>query len=114
MKASRVLDFEKEKSLKRVTLIVYVLQALAFLNGVTAIAGAVVSYIVLDDVRDTWLESHVRWQIRTFWFGLFWYVVGFLTMFVFVGVLILIGNTIWVIYRIAKGWIKLNEFLPIE
>jgi uncharacterized membrane protein len=24
------------------------------------------------EARGTWLDSHFRWQIRTFWYGLLW------------------------------------------
>jgi len=72
-------------------------------------------------VRGTWLESHFAWQRRTFWFALLWVsivfvlslplfliLIGFLTFGI--GVL-LIG--FWVIYRVARGWLRLRDAQPI-
>ena len=97
------------ESLKQVTTIVYALQAASFVLGITIFAAIIINYIKLDDVRGTWLESHFRWQIRTFWFTLLWTVVGFITFFVIVGYFILIGVGLWMIYRIVKGWLRLND-----
>lgn len=94
---------------KNVALVVYVLYALSFLYGITAIAGVVIAYIKRDDVRGTWLESHFAWQIRTFWWGLAWTVVGVMLAMVAVGFLILFVVWIWAIYRVVKGWLRLND-----
>jgi uncharacterized membrane protein len=61
----------------------------------------------------TVLESHFRWQMRTFWFGLLWAVLGVILAFVIVGFVVLLVNAIWIIYRIAKGWLNLNENKPM-
>jgi uncharacterized membrane protein len=94
---------------KNVALVVYVLYALSFLWGVTAIAGVIIAYIKRDDVRGTWLESHFAWQIRTFWWGLAWTVVGVVLALVGVGFLILLAVWIWAVYRVVKGWLRLND-----
>ncbi len=72
------------------------------------------NYVKRDDVKGTYLESHFNWQIRTFWWGLLWAVIGFITMFILIGFAVLLANGIWIIYRIIKGWLKLNEGKPIE
>ena len=102
-----------EKSLKTLAMVVYALQGLAFLNGVTWIVAVVIDYVKLDDVRGTWLESHFRWQIRTFWWGLLWAAVGAVLMFVLVGFLVWTAAAVWAIYRIVKGWLALNDNKPI-
>ncbi len=94
---------------KNVALVVYVLYALSFLYGITAIAGVVIAYVKRDDVRGTWLESHFAWQIRTFWWGIAWTVVGVVLALVGVGFLILLAVWIWAIYRVVKGWLRLND-----
>lgn len=94
---------------RNVALVVYVLYALSFLYGVTAIAGVVIAYIKRDDVRGTWLESHFAWQIRTFWWGLVWTALGIVLAIVGVGFLILLAVWIWAIYRVVKGWLRLND-----
>lgn len=103
-----------EKELKTLTIVVYALQAAGFVVGVTWIAAVIVNYVKLDDVKGTWLESHFRWQIRTFWWSLLWGVIGLVLLVVVVGVLVWIVSAIWVIYRIVKGWVYLNDGKPIE
>jgi uncharacterized membrane protein len=99
--------------LKTITAVVYALQAAAYFTGLTALVGVIVNYVKLDDVRGTWLESHFRWQIRTFWFALLWFVLGWLSWLVFVGMIVVGATAIWVIYRIVKGWLNLYEDLPM-
>ncbi len=97
------------KELKTITTIVYVLQALSYFTGITFIAAVILNYIKKEDVQDTWLESHFRWQIRTFWYGLLWGILGVITFVLVVGYFILIANAIWIVYRIIKGWLRLSE-----
>ena len=101
------------KSLKSLTQVVYVLYALSYFTGITAIVGIIINYVKKDDVAGTWLESHFRWQIRTFWFGLLWVVIGVATYFILIGVAILFANFCWIIYRIVKGWLNLNDNKPM-
>jgi uncharacterized membrane protein len=104
---------EQIKALKSLTQVVYVLYALSYFAGITAIVGIIVNNVKKDDVAGTWLESHFRWQIRTFWFGLLWAVIGMLTAFIVVGFAILFANFCWIIYRIVKGWLNLNDNKPM-
>jgi len=104
---------EKEKSLKTLTMVIYGLYAASFLVGLTAIVAIVMNYVKKDDVAGTFLESHFRWQIRTFWFGLLWAVLGAVTMLVLVGWAILAANAVWIIYRIVKGWLNLYDHKPM-
>jgi len=108
----RQVDFQ---SLKNIAIAVYVLQALSFLPPfvITYFVAIILDYIKLDDARGTWLESHFRWQIRTFWFGLLWFVVGGLTVFFIIGGIIIFANSLWLIYRILKGWLNLNDGKPM-
>jgi uncharacterized membrane protein len=91
------------------TNVVYFLQALAFINGITAIIGVIINYVRLDDVRGTWLESHYRWQIQTFWYGLAMLIVGGILAVVIIGWFILAFAFFWFIYRIVKGWLRLSD-----
>ncbi len=108
-----VPDETKMRSLKTVAFVVYVLYALSYFTGVSAIVGIIVNYVKKEDVAGTWLESHFRWQIRTFWFGLLWAVIGGLTVFILIGAAILFANFCWIIYRIVKGWLNLNDGKPM-
>lgn len=98
-----------DESLKTITQVVYGLQAASFLIGISFLIAVIINYVKRDAVRGSWLESHFRWQIRTFWFALLWFVVGFLTAVIGIGYLILLANTIWIIYRIVRGWLRLLD-----
>ncbi|MDX8406649.1 MAG: hypothetical protein R8K50_10945 [Mariprofundus sp.] len=100
-------------SAKTVVTLVYGLQAASFLVPITFIAAVIVNYVKRDDVANTWLASHFRWQIRTFWFAFLWTILGLLTIMVAVGYLILVATAIWLLYRIIKGWLALNEGTPM-
>lgn len=103
-----------EKSLKTLTMVVYALQAVGFLVAITWIVAVVINYVKLDEATGTWLESHFRWQIRTFWWGLLWGAIGVITFLIFIGWLILFADAVWIIYRIVKGWLYLNDGKPIS
>jgi len=98
-----------EQQLKTVATIVYALQAAGFFLGITWIAAVIIDYVKKDDATGTWLASHYRWQIRTFWWGLLWGVLGGILALVVVGFLILAADAILIIYRIAQGWLRLSE-----
>jgi uncharacterized membrane protein len=102
-----------EENNKRITTIVYALQAAGFVIGITFIAAVMLNYIKREDVAASWLDSHFRWQIRTFWFGLLWSTIGVALFFVGIGVAILGVNALWIIYRIIKGWLRLSENKPM-
>jgi uncharacterized membrane protein len=103
-------DFQR---LKNVTITVYALQAATFVLPITYFVAIIISYIKRDDAQGTWLESHFRWQIRTFWFTLLWFALGGLTFFIVIGWFILCANVLWFIYRIAKGWLNLIDDKPM-
>jgi len=95
---------------RNLAILVYILQGLSFfLGGITALVGVIINYVKMDEVRGTWIEPHFRWQIRTFWIGLLWLVIGTITLMLIVGWFILLGMAIWVIYRIVKGALALND-----
>ena len=91
----------------------------AFLTGWPSIIAVILNYIKRGEVRGTWLESHFRWQIRTFWFGLLWVSLCLLFVILTFGLGILfvwlpIGIiSLWFIYRIVRGWLRLNDRLPM-
>ncbi len=92
----------------------------AFLFGWPSIIAVIINYVKRSEARGTWLESHFRWQIRTFWFALLWalivLVVSAILLVVVVGVatwiLGLLALGIWAIYRIARGWLLLKDGKP--
>jgi len=87
----------------------------AFLTGWPSIIAVIMNYIRRGEARGTWIESHFRWQIRTFWFGLLWICLclAFIVMTLGIGIIIawlpmaLVG--FWFIYRIVSGWMALRN-----
>ena len=105
---------EEMAGLKTITQVVYGLQALSFAFGLTALIGLILNYIKREDVAGTLYQSHFDWQIRTFWWGLLWSVLGFLLMFAFgLGLIVLLVAWVWAIYRVVKGWLRLTENQPV-
>ena len=133
-----VVNVGNEAALLRVTHIVYALHALglaigafgaasvvgSFVFGWPSIVAVIINYVKRDEVRGSWLESHFRWQIRTFWFALLWVVIVAAVSIPLAVVLIGIGTWVlgmavlgvWAIYRVARGWIRLNarEAMPVS
>jgi uncharacterized membrane protein len=89
----------------------------AFLTGWPSIIAVILNYAKRSGARGTFLESHFRWQIRTFWFAVFWMLIGGLLMLTLIGIpaaiLLLIGAGLWVFYRIVRGWLRLNDRQPM-
>ena len=122
---------EPDQSLITITHVTYGLHALglaigafgastvvgAFIFGWPSIIAVIINYVKRGDARGTWLESHFTWQIRTFWFSMLWagiiFVTGALLAIVLIGFAIwfvgLFALGCWAIYRIASGWLRLND-----
>ena len=84
----------------------------AFLIGWPSIIAVILNYVKRGEVAGTWLESHFRWQIRTFWFAALWFAVAVFLAFTLIGlpltVIIFVGLTFWLVYRVVRGWLALN------
>lgn len=100
-------------SLKTLGHVIYGLYAVSLFVGITGIVAIVLNYIKRDDARGTWLESHFRWQIRTFWFSLMWGFIGMLTSWIGIGIIVFIAAGIWAIYRIVKGMLNFYDNKPM-
>ena len=99
-----------ETGLKRLAMIVYGLQAASLFTGsLTLFAGVIINYVRMEDVRGSWVESHFLWQTRTFWYTLLWLLIGSATTLIMIGWAILLAASLWLIYRVVKGWVYLNE-----
>lgn len=132
----KVMTVEAPDSLVRTTHIVYALHALglivgafgaasvvgSFLLGWPSIIAVIINYVKRGDARGTWLESHFGWQIRTFWYALLWALLVAIVSIVLVPALGLGLLTwpagmgllgLWAIYRIARGWLRLKDHLPM-
>ena len=89
----------------------------AFLFGWPSIAAVVLNYVMRSDALGTYVESHFSWQIRTFWYAMFFALIvaliGFVLSWLLVGFAVWVFGFvvmgIWVGYRILRGWIRLSR-----
>ncbi len=120
---------EPRPSLARLTHVIYALHAVSLLIGIVtaativgaflfswpSIIAVILNYAKRSEVRGTWLDSHFRWQIRTFWFGALWvglcvlFVIATLGIGIFIAWIPLGVVGLWFIYRIASGWLRLQD-----
>lgn len=116
-------------------LVAYALYAIAAIGGVISsglvhfaplvaiagIVGVILAYVKRDDARGSWVESHCTWLIRTFWWSLLWSVivvaVGAVLMLVLIGFVLLplglAAVSIWVIYRVVRGYLAFKDSQPL-
>ena len=89
----------------------------SFLGSVPSILAVILNYAKRGETYGTWLESHYRWQIRTFWYALAWFMGAWVLLVTIIGIPIAIfvfaGVTAWLIYRIARGWLRLRDRQPM-
>jgi uncharacterized membrane protein len=103
----------EDRPLRSLAALVYGLQLAVTLTGVSPVAGVIINYVKRDAVAGTWLESHFRWQIRTFWIAAAWTAIGVVLLMVFIGIFVLGVAAMWFLYRAIKGWIALSEGRPM-
>jgi uncharacterized membrane protein len=127
MSEATPIDANPPPALLNVTHLVYALHALSLLIGITtaatiigafvfgmpSIIAVIINYLKRGEAQGTFLDSHFRWQIRTFWFGLLWCLIGGFLFVTFIGIplaiVVFIAAGLWVIYRIARGWLALRD-----
>ena len=120
-----------DESLVTYTHVIYALHALAvvigittfhtivfsFVGGLPSIIAVIMNYARRSATRGTYLESHFRWQIRTFWYALLWAVVCGFVMLTVIGIpLAILGLAalgVWIAYRVIRGWLSLRDHRPM-
>ncbi len=91
--------------------IIYILYLVGVVFGITGIIGVVMAYINRGDAED-WLKSHYQFQIRTFWIGAIYLVIGTLLAVVLIGYLVILFWVVWLIIRCIKGMKSLDQRQP--
>lgn len=96
----------------------------SFIFGLPSIIAVIMNYLKRREAQGSWLESHFRWQIRTFWFALLWSGVVLLISAPLMLVLVMVGFVtawlgllligLWVLYRVVRGWLALREQRSLE
>lgn len=91
--------------------IVYIIYLCSIVIGILAIVGVIIAYVHRDN-SGGWVDEHYRFQIRTFWIGLLFFVIsGFATILV-IGWLMVLATLIWWIVRCVKGLKALSQSEP--
>ena len=89
----------------------------SFLMSLPSILAVVLNYVKRGDARGSWLESHYRWQIRTFWYAFVWLLGALLLFVTLVGIplalAVLLALSAWLVYRVGRGWLRLRDRLPM-
>jgi len=92
---------------------VYILLIISTIVGLTGIIALIMAYVLKDDSAD-WLQTHYRFQIRTFWIGLLYATIGLITFGIVIGYFILLFTLIWFIIRCTKGLKQLENNQPVK
>ena len=98
--------------------VLYIMHAVSpFTLWSLSLLAVIMGAFMRDSARGTYLESHYSWLLRTFCWGLLWLVIvtvvftltiiGFFILFVPWAIL-----TVWYLYRVIRGWLRLNEGRP--
>lgn len=88
----------------------YILFALSVIFPPSSIAGVIVTHIKIGEVQNETCRSHHRWLMRTFWFGVLWAIIGFVTFpLMGIGYLVWLASAIWFLYRMVRGWLNYSE-----
>ena len=108
------MENQELKSQWNIVMIVYGLYALGILTGgLFALVGVIIAHLKSGQV-DGVIQSHLSYQVRTFWYGVIGAIIGVLTMIVGIGFLILFAVVVWQLIRIVKGFLRANERSPID
>lgn len=95
----------------KMALVVYILYVLGAVltGGLVTLIGLVIAYVNRGEAQGTWVESHFRWQIRTFWIGLLYSVIATVLLAIGVGAILYGLILVWLIVRVAMGWSHLAK-----
>lgn len=98
--------------------VLYILHAVApFTLWTLSLVAVIIGAFAGGEARGTYQESHYAWLRRTFFYGLGWLVFGtivFVLSVVGIFLLWLLWGvlTIWYLYRVVRGWLRLNDHRP--
>lgn len=104
---------KQDASAKSGAKINYVLYLASIILGITGLIALIMAYVNKKDAPE-WVQTHYQFQIRTFWIGLLYAVIGMLLSIIGIGFLILLFYVVWLIVRCVKGLKALDKNAPIE
>lgn len=102
-----------DESLRGTAIVAYILYLLGWPTvHLTTIAGLVLAYVQRREARGTVWESHFGNLIETFWIAIIVAIVAVPLCFIVIGIPILLGLAVWVLFRTIKGLIRAIEGQP--
>jgi len=107
------MNSEHQKNTAPTAKVIYILLLISTIVGVTGIIALIMAYVFKDGSTD-WLQTHYRFQIRTYWIGLLYIVIGFFTITINIGYFILMFAFVWMVVRCAKGLKQLESEQPVN
>lgn len=93
---------------------IYIAYLASFVLMPLSMVGVFFAYKIRQEHQGGWLESHCNWQIQTFWISLAAFVLGMLTAMLLVGYVVMVIASLWFLYRVIKGWLKLSDNQTVE
>ena len=93
--------------------VIYILYLVGIVVGLTAIVGVIMAYVKKGDAPP-WLQTHYRFQIRTFWIGVLYSIIGMVTAPILIGFLVFLFVLVWIIMRCVKGMGLADKGQPME
>lgn len=93
--------------------VTYILLIVSTIIGISGLVALIMAYVNKDDAPE-WLQTHYRFQIRTFWIGLLYVTIGIVTFTVLFGYLLILFTVIWMIIRCIKGLKQLDNKQPVK
>ncbi|VAW54084.1 hypothetical protein MNBD_GAMMA06-3 [hydrothermal vent metagenome] len=107
------MTLEKKSDNISTVKVIYILLIVGTLVGFTGIIALIMAYVMKDGSSD-WLQTHYRFQIRTYWISLLYIFIGFITLPIMLGYFILIFTFVWMIVRCTKGLKQLEDNMPVK
>jgi uncharacterized membrane protein len=119
------MDAERLRSLNTVGTVSYVLHLIVAIGALVPggqwgptllIVALILDFVKRGDAEGTWHASHFRWRIRSVAFALLAYLLTLPLWFLFVlpGWLAWLCVSVWFLYRIIKGMVRMNAGQPME
>lgn len=99
---SEAAQQQQVSSAESMAKVIYILYLVGIVVGITLIVGVIMAYVKRSDAPE-WLQRHFQFQIRTFWIGLLYSVIGMILTPVLVGFLVFLFVLVWLVIRCVKG-----------
>ena len=93
----------REENAKSNVVIAYIFMLLGVFTGIFWLIGAVWAMAKVGDAQGTRFDDHYSNIISTFWWGIFWSVIGVILAFFIIGYAVLFVVWVWSIFRMVKG-----------